>query len=124
MSFASRHNKNSYRFTFQQIDKPEYFKLKDLYAKGFRDDKNVFTVRGAYINHGGRYGDSASLICDGFNINLPSHMCDEIRELIGNADDVAAINNGEVGGYVYEYTNKNGGTSYSVRWVDLEPMPF
>lgn len=124
MSFASKHNKKAVRFTFQQIENPQYFKLKDLFAKGFRDEKNVFTVRGAYINHGGRYGDSAALICDGFNINLPSHMCDEIRVMIDDPADITSINNGEVGGYVYEYQNKNGGTSYGLRWVDLEALPF
>lgn len=124
MSFANRHNRNTYRFTFQQIENPQYFKLKELFAKGFRDEKNTFTVRGAYISHAGRYGDSASLICDGFNVNLPSHMVDEIRELIGTAEDVADINAGKVAAYVYEYTNKNGGTSYGLRWVDAEPLPF
>lgn len=125
MSFAAKHNKSaSYRFTYQQIENPQYLKLKEMYAKGFNSESNTFTVRGAFISKGGRYGDSASLICDGYNVNLPAHMVDEIREIIENQEDVQAINNGTVAAYVYEYENRNGGKSYSIRWVDADPLPF
>ena len=124
MSFANRHNTTASKFTFNQEKDVPYFKLKDLYKNGYKSAEKTATVRGAYINRGGKYGDSAALVCDGFNVNLPSHMLKEIEEILGNDEDIQDINAGAVGFYVYEYTNRNGGLSYGLRWADLEVLPF
>lgn len=122
MSFAKRHNAaSSNRFTFQQIEDPKYVKCRDLFNEGFTSPKKPFRVWGCYINKGGRYGDSAALICEGFNVNLPSHMLADIESIMNSQEDIDAINAGTVGAYVYEYVNRNGGSSYSISWVDLDP---
>lgn len=124
MSFANRHNKpaNGATFTFQQIENPEYFKLKDIYGQGVQSAKDAVTVRGVFIVTGGRFGDQGTLVCDGYNVNLPAHMLKEVRDIMASQEDINAINAGAVGFYPYEYTNSRGGTSYSVRWVDLKPV--
>lgn len=122
MTFAKRHNTASRRFTFQQIADAPYIKAKEMF-KSCHDEKTAVRVRGFYVNHGGRYGDSPAMICEGFNVNLPSHMLKEVNDIIASDEDVADINAGKVGAYAYEYENKNGGTSYGVRWVDLPALP-
>lgn len=121
MSFANRHTKASSNvFTYQQAEDATYCKVKELYDHGYTEEKGRhITVRGCFINSGGRFGDSPALICEGFNVNLPSHMLKEIDEIMHNDQDIADINAGKVGAYAYEYTNSRGGKSYSIRWTDL-----
>ena len=121
MSFANRHTKASSNvFTYQQAEDATYCKVKELYDHGYTEEKGRYiTVRGCFLNRGGRFGDSPALICEGFNVNLPSHMLKEIDEIMHNDQDIADINAGKVGAYAYEYTNSRGGKSYSIRWTDL-----
>lgn len=121
MSFANRHTKASSNvFTYQQAEDATYCKVKELYDHGYTEEKGRhITVRGCFINRGGRFGDSPALICEGFNVNLPSHMLKEIDEIMHSEQDIADINAGKVGAYAYEYTNSRGGKSYSIRWKDL-----
>lgn len=126
MSFASRHNKNtSNLFTFQQDKEAPFIKCRDLFEKGYTlDEKNPAIVLGMYISRAGKYGPSATLICRGFNVNLPAHMVEDVEEILRNDEDIKDINAGKVGVYAYEYVNKNGGQSYSVTWTDLEELPY
>ena len=126
MSFATRHNKaTSNVFTYQQTADAPFYKCKDLFAQGYTEDKKKpAVVRGCYISRAGKFGPAATLICEGFNVNLPAHLTDEIDDMMKNADDIADINGGKVGVYAYEYVNSRGSKSYSVRWTDLEQLPF
>lgn len=121
MSFANRHNHNtSSVFNYKQVEDATFAKCKELYEHGYTEEKQRhITVRGCFINKGGRYGDSPALICEGFNVNLPSHMIKDIQDILASDEDIAAINAGKVGAYVYQYENSRGGTSYSIRWIDL-----
>ena len=126
MSFANRHNKNtSNLFTYQQQKDAQFIKCRDLYDQGYTmEAKKAATVRGVFISRAGKYGPSASLICEGFNVNLPAHMLEEVEEILRSPEDLEDINAGRVGVYAYEYVNKNGGASYSVTWTDLEELPY
>lgn len=118
MSFALRHNKAV--FTYKQADDAPFCKVRELYEHGYTEEKKrPIVVRGCFINRGGKYGDSAALVCEGFNVNLPRHMLEEIQDILGCQEDVDEINAGKVGAYAYEYENRNGGKSYSIRWTDL-----
>lgn len=125
MAFSERHNKketNKNTFTYEQINDAPWIKLSQLFQDGHTDAAHAVPVLGCYISHKSRYGDQPALICKGFNVNLPQHMCDDIEEILGSDQDINDINSGAVGFYVYSYTNKKGGTSYSIRWADLLPF--
>lgn len=123
MAFAEKHNKSTSNvFTYQQIKDAPYIKVKDVYNNGNTSKDTALTVRGCYVNRGGRYGDSPALICEGFNVNLPNHMLQEVNDILQDPQDIADINAGRVWFYAYEYTNRNGGSSYSIRWVDLDDI--
>lgn len=130
MSFANNYNHKKAQFTYQQIQDAPYAKLRDLWNDGYREGVKAFTIRGAFVNEQGRYGASASFICEGgFNISLPQHMVDEVRRMLQDPDAIQAMNAGTAGGTVYQYKNRNGGDSYGVTYVDIKPaqspdLPF
>lgn len=121
MSFASKHNRSTKNlFTFQQAEDATYTKCKELYDHGYTEEKGrSITCRGFFISTGGRFGDSPVMMCDGFNVNLPGHMLQDVKDIMADPESVADINAGKVGAYVYEYTNSRGSKSYSLRWIDL-----
>lgn len=121
MSFANRHNKTtSNLFSYKQIPDAPYYKCREMFDKGFTEEnKNPVRVLGCYISNAGRYAPNATLICDGFNVNLPKHMVNDVQDILSNEEDIQDINAGVVGVYFYEYVNKNGGKSYSARWCDM-----
>lgn len=131
MTFASKYNSNSSsaKFTFKQIDNAPYVKCKQLYDEGFREGIKAFTIRGMFVNEASRYGRSAALICDGYYISLPAHMLKVVDEILQDPEAVADINAKKVGGFVYKYQNRNGGDSYGVKFIDINPpaesdLPF
>lgn len=128
MTFAKKHNKGTGSvFTFRQEEGVSYYKLKEMFEKGFTDEKNAFQIVGFFVNRGGRYGDSCSAICKGFNVNLPSHMLHTVEDIMRDQEDIDAVNAGSVWAYVYEYTNSRGGKSYALNFVDRpvkEELPF
>lgn len=76
------------------------------------------TVRGALISKGGKYGDSASLILDNCFMNVPSHIMDDVKELLADQDAIAQVEAGELAVSVYEYEDRNGATQRSIKWID------
>lgn len=115
-TFASRHNKTS--FGIDTKDFP-FVKLSTLY----NDPKNgggdvVRPVNGMWV-HKSKI-DDCPVIIDAENkqlVNLPSHLSEEVREILACEDDVQAIKDGKVGYTIYEYYS-HGKNCYSIHWVD------
>lgn len=115
-TFASRHNKTS--FGIDTKDFP-FVKLSALY----NDKKNgggdvVRPVNGLWV-HKSQLGDSPVII-DAENkqlVNLPSHLSEDVREILSSEEDVQAIKDGKVGYTIYEY-DSHGKKCYSIHWVD------
>lgn len=118
MSLADKYNRTAPTFTHQLSDNAPFKPLKELYNG--ENGENKYIVRGLYINKKGKYGDAPVAISEGFSINLPSHLCDTVTEMLQDKELVEAINAGKFGLEVYEYTPKDyKKTCYSVKWVDL-----
>lgn len=118
MGFAEKYNHNTPTFIHELPDDAPFMSLKDLY-NGENGD-NTYFVYGLYINKKGKFGDAPVAISEDFSINLPSHLCDTVTEMLDDKELIEAINAGEFGLEVYEYTPKDyKKTCYSVRWVDL-----
>ena len=118
MSFADNYNHAVTTFTHQLPDNAPFKSLKDLYngEKG----ENTYTVYGLYINKKGKFGNAPVAISEDFSINLPSHLCDTVTEMLKDKELVEAINAGKFGLKVYAYIPRDYNKScYSVKWVDL-----
>lgn len=115
---TDKYNHSTPKFRHQLPEGAPFHNLKSLYngEKG----SNKYVVLGLYINKKSKYGDAPVAISEDFSINLPSFMVDTVNEMIADPEMVDAINAGEVGLEVYEYTPKNQtNTCYSCRWVDM-----
>lgn len=118
MSFASKYSKASPIFNVR-ITKPSYTSLADLFAE--YGAGHVFAIAGIYINTKGKYGPQAVIaINESTLVNLPSHLLEECEEMRKDPEAVDAINNGQAGFKVYQYTSKAGNSGFSVDWVDLK----
>lgn len=118
MSLADKYNHTAPKFNHELPDNAPFKSLKELYngEKG----ENTYTVYGLYINKKGKFSDAPVAISEDFSINLPSHLCDTVTEMLKDKELVEAINAGKFGLEVYEYTPKGyNKTCYSVKWVDL-----
>lgn len=112
------------KFSFQYDGKSiEYLKTED-FVKRFGCDK-VFILRACHINRGGRYGDSATMIVTestnspAIGINAPSHMVDLITEILNSKDYIDDIDNQRAGVQAYSYTDRDGVTRHSFKFVDI-----
>lgn len=116
-TFASRHNKTS--FGIDTKDFP-FVKLSTLYNEPITGGGDVIhPVSGLWV-HKSQLGNSPVII-DAVNkqlVNLPSHLSEEVREILACEDDVKAIKGGKVGYTIYEY-DSHGKKCYSIHWVDL-----
>lgn len=118
MSFVDKYNHTAPTFKHELPEGAPFKSLKDLYngEKG----ENTYVVYGLYINKKGKFGDAPVAISEDFLINLPSHLCDTVTEMLHDDELIEAINAGKFGLVVYAYTPKKyKKTCYSVKWVDL-----
>lgn len=94
----------------------EYKKLEELYKEYGAGVE--YPIRALYVNKG-KYGESAVAVTDGYFINLPSHVVDDVKEIIADDELVRMINDGFVSIAIYEYySHKYDGVFYSIRWIE------
>lgn len=103
----------------------EYRKLKDVY-KEVGSEVGV-PIRALYVNEG-KYGESAVAVTDGYFINLPKHVVEDVKEIINDSELVNSINAGRVSITIHEYfSSKYNTTGYGITWVEAEEgseVPF
>lgn len=118
MSFANKYNKNGRVFSIDTEGWTDYVGLSDLYEK---DKEAVYPVHGFYINRKSKFGPRPTLISDGYFVNLPSHMLDDVVDIMGDPEAVADIEAGKVGFKVRTYTSKTYNKEcFGVEFVDVE----
>lgn len=120
MSFASKYNKGGNVFNIDTEGWTEYRDLKSLLKENGPDKE--YPVHGFYINRKSQYGDAPVIISDGFYVNAPRHMLDDVIKIMGDAEAIDAVNNGLVAFKVrtYEAKNYNNKKCYGVEFVDVE----
>lgn len=118
MSFAKRFNTPTASFTFEMDGK--ILPFCDLKAMADQNGiEAVYQLKMLYINKGGKFGDAPCLVTVNNIINAPSHMLDNVKDILNDQISVNMINNGEVGFKLYSYSNKFG-QQYAVEWVDIK----
>lgn len=120
MSVLNKYNNNVNRFDFEQEKNVEYKKLSDLYEANITQLK----INSLFINTKGKFGDSPVATADGFNINLPTHLLDTVKEMIEDDDVIALANQGNLGIQIYQYDSKKWGKNYSSNFIDFNELPF
>ena len=124
MSFASKHKKGGIQWGIDTKDF-EYFKLQDLYEKD--GENTAYNLLGVFINKNKtekelkEYGASVVGILADKLINLPSHMEDEVKEIMNDEEDVADIKAGKVWFRIRSYES-HGKTCYSPDWLEEDEV--
>lgn len=120
MSVLNKYNNNVNRFDFVQAKNVEYKKLSDLYE----DNVKQLKINSLFINTKGKFGESPVATADGFNINLPTHLLETVKEMIQDEDVIELANQGNLGIEIYQYETKKWGKNYSSNFIDFTELPF
>lgn len=99
-------NVNTKGFTFK--------KLSDFYNQGIK----TIQVFGFFFTKSENYGLQPIAIAKDCLVNLPTHKKDVISEMLGNADCVSAIKNGECSLKVRKYKSKYNKDCYDFDFID------
>lgn len=124
MSFASKHKKGGIQWGIDTADF-EYFKLEDLFKKDGADA--TYQLCGVFINSNKtekelkEYGPSVVAILGDKLVNLPSHMADEVKDIMADEEDVADIKAGNVWFRIRSYES-HGKTCYSPDWLEEDEV--
>lgn len=117
MSLAAQLNRGHANNPFKvDSSKFDFINLESLYNK---DGENTrYKVLGVYINKKGKFGPVPIAIIDGFKVNLPKHLLDDIQLILDNDDMIQSIIDGKLGFEIEPYQNARG-HFYTIRWIDL-----
>ena len=124
MSFAKKHKKGVIDWGVDTKDF-EYFKLSDLYEMNGADA--TYTLKGLFINKNKpekqlkEFGASPVGILEDKLVNLPSHMADEVKEIMADEEDIADIKAGNVWFRIRSYES-HGKTCYSPDWLEEDEV--
>lgn len=117
MSLATQLNKvhgnNPFKIDASKFD---FINLESLYNKD--GEGTSYKVLGVYINKKSKFGDAPVAIIDGFKVNLPKHLLDDIQIILDNDDMIQSIIDGHLGFQIEPYNNARG-HFYTIRWIDL-----
>lgn len=119
-NFAKRHNRGNL-FDIDTTDY-SYTSPTELNSDIRFKPGSVFTVGGLYLNKKSKFGTGAVAILPEVRmmLNLPSHMVNEVEEILGNSEDIDDIRNGRVGITLENYySRKYSRDCVGVRWVDI-----
>ncbi|QQO38242.1 single stranded DNA-binding protein [Staphylococcus phage LSA2366] len=109
----SRHQNTLARFEFEEKER-EFIKLSELVEKYGMEKEYI--VRALFTNEKSKFGEQGVIVTDDYNVNLPNHLTELIKEMRQDEDVVNIINAGEVQFTIYEYENKKGQKGYSINF--------
>lgn len=103
-----------------------YTNLEELYKK---DGEGVkYQIRALYINTKSEVAEESPVAAlSTIYVNIPLHQLEAVKEMRGDKNAVAAINDGYAGFYIRPYKKTIGKkveTFYSAVWCDVEPEDF
>lgn len=116
MGFAAKHNKGGIDWNVDTTD----FKFISR-ADAFKEKPDqIHTLKGLYINTKGNFGDHPVAICDGYFVDLPENILDDVKEILHSEEDIETIKAGKVGFKIEQYqSEKFKKTCHGIKWVDL-----
>lgn len=109
------------RFTFNSDGLP-FINLAEVID---RDGNFTKIVRGVFT-YQAKHGIRPAVITDKEIINCPEHIIKKIDVILERADLIDAINRGECAIESYQYTDKDGKSRNSIRFIDAphKEVPF
>lgn len=119
MGFLDKYNKGGITFDID-IKGFRFVALEDLYKRD--NGKTIFAIDGLYINKKSSFGDHPVAIVgvEEMLVDLPAHMTEDVRAMLGDPEVIEGIKAGKVGFVVQEYEQKKfKKTCYGIKWEEL-----
>ena len=117
MSIAKKYNKGK-RFSIDTTGWDKFFSLKELFTANGPD--HVYGLNGCFVSEKGNYGPSPVFVSDGFFVNAPAHLLNDVKEILADDESIAQIEEGKAGFRIYEYEQtKYKRRCFGVEFVDL-----
>ena len=105
------------KFNFEGLKDNVFIGLGELVKNNGINTK--YKLAGFYINNKGKYGPAPVAVIQGFNVNLPKHLLEDIELMLTDEEVVTQINDGRAGFMVDTYTTKDNKEYYTVTWCNL-----
>ena len=119
MGLMDKYNKGGVTFEVD-IKDFKFVTLEDLYKRD--NGKTIFGIDGLYINKKSSFGDHpvAIVACEEMLVDLPSHLTEDVKEMLQDPEVVEAIKAGKVGFVIEQYEQKKyKKLCYGIHWEDL-----
>ena len=119
MGIMSKYNKGGVTFEID-IKNFRFVPLEELFKRD--GGKTIFGIDGLYINKKSSFGEHPVAIvgCEDMLVDLPSHMTDDVKEILQDPEAVEAIRSGHVGFIVQQYEQKQfKKLCYAIMWEDI-----
>lgn len=108
-------NGNNPKFDYDNERKRQFIKLNEL------EMDKPYTIHAMFINTKGNFGDQGVIITEDYNVNLPMHLTDLIKEMRQDSDVIDAINERQLAFKPYSFVSKKyNRESYSFDLVQSE----
>ena len=114
-------NKYSHKKQFTYDSSRNVFMELKQFATMYPNSKKLKVL--GMFTYEGKKGTRAAIVIDGFNINLPSHMVNDVREILRNEDgEIEAINAGHCGFEIdtYEDNKYGNGICYTGNFYQID----
>lgn len=120
MGLMDKYNKGGVIFEID-IKDFNFVTLESLFRRD--NGGTVFWIDGLYINKKSSFGEHPVAIVarEKILVDLPSHMTEDVSEILKTPEIVEAIKAGKIGFVVQEYEQKKyKKTCYGIRWEEVE----
>lgn len=95
----------------------KWVKLEELYNT---DPDKKYVLQGVFTTNKSKFGTEPVAIIDGFLVNLPRHLLDDVQGILDNDDMIEAIKQGHAGFEIYSYHSTTyNKDAFSINWLDM-----
>lgn len=95
----------------------KWVKLEELYNT---DPTKKYVLQGVFTSKKSKFGTEPVAIIQGFLVNLPRHLLDDVNNILDNDDMIGAIKQGKAGFEIYSYHSTTyNKDAYSINWLDM-----
>lgn len=107
------------QFDYRIPENTPYINLEKLFCQT-NNASEKYVLRSLYVNMNSKFGPAPCAVIDGYVVNLPKYLLQDVEDMLDDAEVIAEINAGKAGFQIRTYENRNGGTSYAVKWVEIK----
>lgn len=112
-------NKAVATYNYELDDTYTFISLEELFS--IAPNYAAFRIMGFYISRAGKFGDAPVAVIKNYLVNLPTHLLEQVKEIMATEEITDLINAGKCAFSIYEYYSKKFDVQcYSVIFLDVD----